>query len=344
MLDGDDLGPDNDIAEDASTIRKIFWRRLIGAFTIATAYVLLWAALGNLADHDSLFSTMRIAFLIALPTAICAFVTFVLDPMGRRSFNFYVLVPCALVMVSMAAAIIVFKEGAICIIMLMPLWGVAAGLGGLLAYWISNRLSPRAGRIHANALLILPLIVMQIEHMVPPTLRTHNVVSEITINANAKDVWPLLMQLDDLSPDEGQWNFTQNIAGIPRPRSAIVTSVNGTLVRKARWGDNIRFEEHIDHLVEGQSIGWTFVFPDDSLRLYTDRHISPEGPAVHIKRGGYRLEALADNRSRLILTTQYQSQSHLWLYGQLWGNVFLGDVQDNVLQIIKDRAEAKQTP
>ncbi len=39
--------------------------------------------------------------------------------------------------------------------------------------------------------------------------------------------------------------------------------------------------------------------------------------------------------------THYEAQTHFNGYASLWGEVFLGDVQANVLEIIRQRAEAQ---
>lgn len=60
---------------------------------------------------------------------------------------------------------------------------------------------------------------------------------------------------------------------------------------------------------------------------------------LKIARGGYTLEPLEGGRVRVTLSTTYRMRSRLVWYAGLWGERMLGDVQDNVLAIIKTRAE-----
>jgi hypothetical protein len=106
-----------------------------------------------------------------------------------------------------------------------------------------------------------------------------------------------------------------------------------------QWGDDIQFEERITALAPGKTIQWDFAFPDNSVQAYTDRHIAPDGPLLKIASGGYRLERLDPGKTRLTLHTTYHMRSRLDWYLGWWGEVMLGDVQDNVLAIIKQRAE-----
>jgi hypothetical protein len=86
---------------------------------------------------------------------------------------------------------------------------------------------------------------------------------------------------------------------------------------------------------------WDFAFTNTSLQDYTDRHISPDGPMLKITAGDYTLERVAPNRTRLTLQTRYIAKTHANLYAALWGEVFLGDIESNVLAIIKHRAESR---
>ena len=89
----------------------------------------------------------------------------------------------------------------------------------------------------------------------------------------------------------------------------------------------------------GRSHHLEFAFPDDSVQQYTDRHIAPDGPLLKIASGGYRINTLGQDRVRLTLHTNYQMRSRLSWYLGWWGEVMLGDVQDNTLAIIKAQAE-----
>ena len=61
---------------------------------------------------------------------------------------------------------------------------------------------------------------------------------------------------------------------------------------------------------------------------------------LKILTGSYRLQPLADGRTRLTLTTTYAMRSRLDWYFGWWGERMLGDVQDNVLAIVRQRSEA----
>ena len=79
------------------------------------------------------------------------------------------------------------------------------------------------------------------------------------------------------------------------------------------------------------------------MRRHTDRHISPDGAHLRIARGAYRLEPAEGGRTLLRLETRYALRSPVNFYAALWGDLLLGGIQENVLGIVRDRAEASST-
>jgi hypothetical protein len=230
-------------------------------------------------------------------------------------------------------------EGLVCILMALPFW-LAAGLGGgLAAYLIRRRADREMARVNVMALLTVPFAFIYIEEVSPPQWHERDVVRAVIINASAEQVWPLLVSIPGITTDEGKATFTHDWLGIPRPSEARLVRHDGLLVRKAQWGRDVRFEERVTQLSPGKSIGWDFAFPDDSVQAYTDRHVAPDGPLLNIASGGYQIEALGNDRVRVTLHTTYRMRSRLGWYLEAWGELILGDVQDNVLAIIKQRAE-----
>ncbi len=282
------------------------------------------------------------AFMVLIPFAIGALIT-------GAGLQIYwnigcIAAPAGLFAVVFAVMRFTGQEGLICILMVLPFW-LTAGLGGGLATWFIDRRQRRAAaaggatRVQAVALVALPFAVLYAEEASPPAWEERTVERSVVIAADACDVWPLLLSIPAVGPDEGIATFTHDLAGIPRPAEARLVERGGQLVREGRWGEAIRFEERVTTLEPGRRIAWDFAFPDNSVQAYTDHHISPDGPMLNIARGGYTLTPLKGGRVRVSLATTYRMRSRLGWYAGLWGERMLGDVEDNVLAIIKQRAE-----
>lgn len=231
-------------------------------------------------------------------------------------------------------------EGLICIAMIFPFWIPAAAVGALINRWNAREARKQGTtRLMSMGWVVVPIALLAAEQRVPPEWNTWEVSREIEIEAAAETVWPLLINIPAISSDEGTFNLTQDILMVPRPSEAKIQRESAGLVRKAQWGKNIQFDEVISDFQQGEALGWNFRFPDDSVQKYTDKHISPDGDKLKIISGRYELKQTGFNQSKLVLTTRYKMRSHMDFYLSLWGELLLGDVQDNVLHIIQERAE-----
>ena len=284
------------------------------------------------------------AALFAMPFALGALAT-------QIGFFHFEKMGCLIAPIALFAVIFPFvyfgmAEGLICILMILPFW-LAAGLGGALSAYIIRKQAMRdeakaaGSRFRSSAWVILPIALFMIEESAPPAWTSHTVTREIDIDAPAGVVWPLLVTIPEIGSGEGISNFTHDIAGVARPSEAKLVRRGGELLRLAKWGENIRFEERITSIEAGRTISWDFAFPDDSIQKYTDRHIAPQGTILHIESGHYDLRATDNGRSSLTLTTNHRMRSRMGFYLEVWGEKMLGDIQDNVLTIVKQRSEKR---
>lgn len=167
----------------------------------------------------------------------------------------------------------------------------------------------------------------------------YTIQRSVVVQASSDEIWPHLHRIDSVSDEEGVWNFSQDVLAVPRPVEAIVVGEGVGAVRTGVWENDIWFEEHITHWRPGQLIEWDFVFPEGSRITAIDQHIDPRGPAVFVEHGGYELRPISHNETELRLFTRFKANTSFNGYGKLWGEIILGDVQTNILSIVKTRAE-----
>jgi len=283
-----------------------------------------------------------IAVLLAIPASLGGLFTRLIDPDGQMSPMGCFGWPTLFLLGLVALAMLLFREGAICVAMILPLWLPAAALGALV-----NRLGARHKRrregtsteLHSAGWLLFPVLALSADVLAPAQWQNMTVRREVVIVASRERIWPILHSMPVIAPSEGKMNFTQDVLGIPRPSSVQVKQEKGRLVRKAQWGPDARFDEIVTRSIPMKELAWHFSFQNDSIQAYTDRHISPNGPTLKIANGGYQLTPLANGKTRLTLTTSYRMRVRLGSYLRLWGQILLGDIQENVLAIIKQRAE-----
>lgn len=283
---------------------------------------------------------ISLSLLFVLPASVSALIVFLTDMSGKRAQKHYTQMPLWIMGLVLLASALTLREGVICILMLSPFWWLSSLIGSQTVYSLQEKFKVGGG-MNCFALAILPFLSLLVETQIPQPTQHYVVTRSVTINASPQDIWPLLEKLDDIQPDEGRWNITQNLLGVPKPAMATIDIRKSPYVRHARWGEKVTFEEHITEFEVNHKMHWNFVFPNDSVSAYTDRHISADGYHLKIKKGGYKLVSLSQNQTQLILETEYRATSPINFYAKLWGELILGDIQNNILQLIQDRAEGE---
>lgn len=323
-------------AGDARSDGERAFLRIVAAIALAMAFALGVYLLAQAAQPSGLVS---VTFLLVLPAAVSAFVAYVADPLGRRSRLFYLAVPFWVLFAAIVLSIFALREGVVCIIMLTPLWLGSGVAGALLTYKFRKRVKGATSR--AVAFAVLPLLAMQLEPMLPTPETTAVVTRQVVVDASSETIWPLLRGVPDVRPGEGRWNLSQDVVGVPRPLGAHLEGEGLGARRVAAWDHGVAFDEVITEWEPGRRIGWRFVFGDIEAWDFTDRHLRPDGAYFKVTEGGYRLTPLPDGRTRVSLETAYWMKTPVNGYARLWGEVFLGDLENNLLAVIKQRAERR---
>ncbi|PAX09108.1 hypothetical protein CKY28_03510 [Sphingomonas lenta] len=314
--------------------------RITAALAVALAFALgVYLLLEFTRPNGGLIS---FSFLIILPGAISAFVAYVADPWGERSRGAYLLVPVWLSLAAIVASAAFLREGVICIVMLAPLWLLSGMAGAALTYSFRRR-RPEVDidAFYSAALLALPVIALQVEPFIPLPEASRTVSRSVVVHAPPQAIWPLLRGVPDVRPGEGRWNFTQDVIGVPRPVGARLIGNGLGADRHAVWSHRIRFRERVVDWEPNERIGWRFIFDDVAAWAFTDRHLTPNSSYFRVTTGGYAVEALSGGGSRVTLTTRYWMRTPVNAYCALWGKLFLGDLENNLLAVIRQRAEGR---
>lgn len=312
------------------------WRRAVAAFALAlslalSAYLLINATKANNVAFASIW------FLAVFPAFLCALICYIGDPKLERGDSFYWLAPIALVVIVDFGSAFFLHEGVICLIMLAPIW-LAAGWTGA---FVSRARRKRAvdPNVFRSSLLLLPLMTGLLESQLPFTHDHVTLARQVVVAATPDEIWPFAVSNAHIGDAEGRWTFSQNVVGLPRPRATVLRGHGVGAVRTAFWSGHISFDEIVTQWRPGRRLGWKFSFTNSSLQNYTDKHIAPDGEFLKVDTGDYVLKPLTPDRTLLTLETNYIAKTHVNPYAELWGELLLGDVQNNVLAVIKHRAE-----
>lgn len=231
-----------------------------------------------------------------------------------------------------------FREGLICIAMASPIFVPFGIAGALVARALRGAFRSRTP---PAMVALLPVLLLAIEEpRAYPTMQ-EAVVTEIVIEAPIETVWREAIEIRDIADAEQSWTVTQSLLQIPRPVDARLIERDGGLVRAATWRGDVRFFEVVTEWRENEAVAWAFDIPEAAADRMLDHHLRLDQDYLRLEGGQYTLEAISPTRTRLTLTTSYKARTPFNAYASAWGDLLLGDIHRNVLNIVRERAEAR---
>ena len=315
----------------------------VGVLAAVVYGILARLAFGGDTTNGAL-GTLTIGFLCLVPLGLGALTVFSASTEQRLSWLYAAFMPllaCAIFVVLVA---IFSWEAWICVIMASPILGVASIIGGTLMCLLFT-LKDRLGGPQVNAILALlllaPYFLTPLENRFPAPDLIRRLESTIEVNADAATVWRNIIRLLPISESEHPFGLF-HLAGLPRPREAMLTHAGLGGARYGQWEQGLAFV--------GTITDWK---PDSgfTVRLTADTHAVQASPLPLKEIGGphfdilddtYTIESLPNGTVRLHLFSTYRLTTRFNAYGSLWTDFFLRDIQRHILQIVKGRAEAGQ--
>jgi hypothetical protein len=233
-----------------------------------------------------------------------------------------------------------FLEGAICVVMFLPLGMILATCGGLLGGVAARMIrSQRAKTLTIACVMILPLATAPWENRVFHELELREVENVIDIKAAPEVVWQNIERVRAIRTDELPNSWTRRI-GFPDPIEATLSHEGVGGVRNATFAGGLWFIETVDVWEPRRRLGFTIAAQTDSIPPTTlDEHVKVGGPYFDVLRGEYRLEAMANGTTRLHLSSRHRISTDFNWYAHLWTDAVMSDLQQRILQVVRHRCE-----
>lgn len=335
------LLPDDDLDVAAPTPAYPRWQ-LWGAVALGLTYGLTMRLLAGdiLSTSDGAFEVMTVGFIYFVPVII-GFLTVYVSPGETPSWGRSVLLPLVPMTLTLAAAFALFWEGLICIVVWLPLAAVLAMGGGLVAA-IARRLIGRPRPMVLAGAAVFPFAVMLAEDRMPAVPQTHVVEDVVVIAASPEAVWDEIRSVPAIAPAELGGSFAHAI-GFPRPIAAELEGTGVGSVRHASFEGGVVFREVVTEWAENRALAFTIdpgAVPPETF----DQHVAVGGPYFDVLDGRYVIEPIspaADGapRVRLRLASTHRLSTTFNGYTRLWTDLFMRDIQQAILDVIRDRAE-----
>lgn len=291
-----------------------------------------------------LFSAMSFAFVFLVPTAI-GYLTIAVTPAQHlRKRSARILLPWAAVILAVLGVWVTGWEGKICVIMLLPLLLPMSNLGGAIAMGMRR---PRVGRrLYATSLfsmLMLPYVAAPVEGALAPNDQLRVVETTVRIHAAPDAVWRQIVKVPRIRPDEYGTSFVHRI-GFPRPVEATLSHEGVGGVRRASFERGVVFTETVTTWAPDSLLSFTIhADPSTIPPAALDEHVTVGGKHFDVLDGTYAIERAGPDEVILHLSSTHRLNTRFNFYASLWSDLVMRQIQENILQVVKHRAEKPGT-
>ncbi len=319
-----------------------FVRRQIG-FLVGVPFAVVYGIVARLAfgagsTVEPFFAPLSVAFLFLVPIAVGALAVW-LTPDERRTQW----VPALGIAIAACAIAVVITgllaiEALICILMATPILFGGSALGGAIACALIRRRAQNRATI--IGLLIAPFLFAPIEGLIPLQDSYGSVETQIVIQADPATVWRTLIDVPDINPNERRYSLLFDLLGVPRPVRATLDTPGLAGMRRGWFEDQLLFEERIEQWQPEQRIAWAISVGDRSQVPAPWSEIG--GRSFAVTGASYWIEPIDGQRVVLHLDSSYRLTTRFNGYGAGWVNWGVGEFQNEVLYVLKGRAEHNQ--
>jgi len=287
----------------------------------------------------SAWSPMVGAFIFGAPVLIGMTTIYLAERKERRNWAYYFFAPTIATGLFVAGTLLILIEGWICAVVILPMFAVLGGFGGLLMGCVCRLMQwPRQTLYCAGA---LPIVLAFLGPLIPSPESSGAVERSLVIRASPAVVWQSLHDVRDIAPVEMRGALALRI-GVPPPISGITKATARGMVRRSNWGKRVYFDELVRDWQPQRYVRWTYRFYDDSFpRRALDDHVVIGGHYFDLIDTSFTLEPMADGATtRLTTRVRYRIATQFNFYADWAAQILLGNLSDAGLNLYRVRSEA----
>lgn len=300
-------------------------------FTAAIAVLLTWLSV-------EVFNDYGWGVFVLLPF-LCGLISSVLYGVRRPRSRKECMVAATLTMLVLGASVILVAiDGAVCVLMYLPLAIPVSWIGAAVGYSLQRGPLRSGGAAGLIALLLaMTPLFLGAERIAHPPAPVFAAVTFCDIDASPDRVWKNVIAFSEIPPPT-DWMFR---AGVAYPVRAVIDGHGVGAVRHCVFSTGA-FVEPITAWDAPRLLKFDVTSNPPAMKEWSPYDIHP--PHVHdflISHGGqFRLIPLPGGRTRLEGTTWYEH--NLWpaAYWRLWSDFLIHRIHQRVLQHIKQLSES----
>ncbi|MEO8148237.1 MAG: hypothetical protein ABI723_11390 [Bacteroidia bacterium] len=288
--------------------------------------------------HD-LYSVMTISFLVCLPMGVGALTIFFSRIENVKSLSYRLGAPLIPILAFFVITCALAIEGFACWIMVLPFFLIAASIGGLIAGYFKLKAHKKSERLYVSVILLLPLFTSPLELMIGAIPGKYKAYTYIDIHASADKIWSNVTRVKEIEQQQDKGWLTRTL-GFPRPIKAELNYDGVGASREAIFSGGLTFHEKVLSYSDKKKMTFSIkAYPYQIPSTTMDEHVVIGGDYFDVLDGTYELQKLNDDTYRLNLYSHYKLTTTFNFYASWWAGWIMKDIQNNILQVIKQRAE-----
>lgn len=242
------------------------------------------------------------------------------------------------VLASYAVLFVLALDGAVCLVMALPLVLPIGMLGGVIGFHLQRRLfhPGRGFMAFGTILLLLASALIALEAATLPAPHVRAVTTRVLVRAAPERVWPCVIEFPPLAePDDLLFRL-----GIAYPLRAEIVGHGCGATRHCVFSTGA-FVEPIDVWDEPNRLAFRVTDQPAPMREWSPYEIEPAHLHGFLEshRGEFRLVRQEDGGTLLEGTTWYSNRMWPSAYWNLWSDSIIHSIHSRVLEHIRALAE-----
>jgi hypothetical protein len=313
----------------------LFWGAVVGLL-----YGVLYRFFDRHFPNTQFFAVMTLGFVFLVPLAMGFVSVYIVERHEPHRVGFWMWFPWVPLISGVAISMLLLWEGAICVVMFLPIGIILASLGGLLGGALARTRTSRSSQnIIVGCVLMLPMLVTPLEQRLFMHNEVRHVETSVAIHASPEVVWRNIERVREIHPTELPQSWTNRI-GFPAPVEATLSFEGVGGVRHATFAGGVLFIETVDVWELDRRLAFSIHAQTDQIPANTlDEHVRVGGQFFDVLRGEYAIEPLADGTVVLHLSSDHRLSTDFNWYAQLWTDATMRDIQSSILKVIQNRCE-----
>ncbi len=311
----------------------------VKVIAIPTIYALLLRFVFGESTWSGVFNMMSKTFLFLIPSIVGALTVYFSNEEKVRKFNYRFFMPWIPIFIFFFITLVFAIEGWPCLLMILPIFLLAASIGGLIGGYF--KLKEKDKKLYMSIVTLLPLFLAPIESYVGANTKPYEAYTYIDIHASADKIWDNVTRVREITEEQDKGWLT-HMLNFPRPVKAELNFEGVGAYREAIFTNGLVFHETVTEYIDNRKMSFTIKALPHEIPLTTmDEHLVVGGKYFDVLNGTYELEQLNNTTYRLHLKSNFKLSTTFNFYASWWANNIMKDIQNNILQIEKLRAESE---